>query len=265
MKDKFSNQSGQAFMELTIMLLILAAMILAVIMLSGLEISSNNMLLSARYNAQLRSQEQNTAVLSRADELNTWSYPQLDLRKSYIHPEQSKTWGNPGSWNRVLYKKRNTSYKLEVTGDGTISIPFSYQGFSNVNREELTLSPAKDAMISGQYSDGNLVQNITGILKNHERYRDGEWRKLSSFDDSLQNDFSARTGSNAFNAAGLISETGSTPSAPATINNKHQAGPHSASNAASIMYETFHDLFKVRLNDLKLSEFETNKVYLPIH
>lgn len=265
MKNNFLNQSGQAFMELTIMLLILAAMILAVIMLSGLEISSNNMLLSARYNALQESKNQSAVVLSRDEELSDWNYTKLDLRKSYINPERPKSWGNSGSWNRVLYKKGNSSYRLEVKGDGTINIPFSYRGFSSINKQEMTLSPAKDAIISEQYSNSNLLQNVTSILKNHERYRDGGWRKLSDFDSSLQNDFSDSTGMNAFNAAGLISATGSTSSAPATINSKHQTGRFSASNAAEIMYKTFHDLFGIRLNDHCLCEFETNKVYLPIH
>ena len=52
-KRTVKHESGQAIMELTIMLVILSGMILAVVMISGIEISNNTMLLSARNNAQI--------------------------------------------------------------------------------------------------------------------------------------------------------------------------------------------------------------------
>jgi hypothetical protein len=257
MKNNFSNQSGQAFMELTIMLLILTAMMLAIVLLSGLEISSNNMLLSARQNALNLSRAQGAEILSRENELNYWSYMKLDLRKSYIHPEKQGSFGG----STTMYK----DMKLHASGDGTINIPFSYQGFSSSNNDTQTLSPTRESMTSGQYSNNDLMQNITNILTNRERYNDGDWRKLSDFDSALKHDFSDTTGINAFNAAGLISATGSTSSVPATINAKHQAGSHSAGNASDVMYKSFHDLFGIKLNDHCLCEFETNKVYMPVH
>ncbi len=257
MKKKFHSESGQAFMELTVMLLILTAMMLAVIMLSGLEISSNNMLLSARQNALELSKTQGAEKLSRENELSDWSYPELDLRRSYIHPERQGSFGG----STTLYK----NMKLRAKGDGTINIPFSYQGFSSSNKDTQTLSPARESMTSGQYSKNDLIQNITNILTNRERYNDGDWRKLSDFDSALKHDFVDTTGINAFNAAGLIYATGSTSSVPATINRKHQAGPHSAGNASDVMYKSFHDLFGIRLNEHCLCEFETNKVYMPVH
>lgn len=256
--NKFHSESGQAFMELTVMLLILTAMILAVVLLSGLEISSNNMLLSARQNALNLSKAQGAEILSRENELGDWTYMKLDLRKSYIHPEKQGSFGG----STTMYK----NMKLHASGDGTINIPFSYQGFSSSNNDTQTLSPARESMTSGQYSKNDLIQNITNILTNRERYNDGDWRKLSDFDSALKHDFSDTTGINAFNAAGLISATGSTSSVPATIDAKHQAaGSHSAGNASDIMYKSFHDLFGIKLNDHCLCEFETNKVYMPVH
>ena len=52
-----NSESGQAMMELTIMLLILTGMILAVVMLSGVEMRSNTLLLSARSNAHRTARE----------------------------------------------------------------------------------------------------------------------------------------------------------------------------------------------------------------
>ena len=256
MKRSFTAESGQAFMELTIMLLILTAMILAIVLLSGLEISSNATLLSARKNTFNASMVKNAVTTHHVNELSSWFYPVVDLKKSYIHPERQGSFGG----SRKLYK----NMRLYASGDGTLRIPFSYQGTSGSNSSTQTLSYAEDAITSARYTNNNLSYNITNILLNREQYKDREWRKLSNFDSSLQHDFSDSTGINAFNAAGLVSETGNPPANP-TVNAVHQAGQHSSANAANIMYKSFKDLFGIDLTAQCLCENETNKVYIPVH
>ena len=256
MMQKNLNESGQAFMELTVMLLILSAMMLAVIMLSGLEITSNSILLSARTNAQENSQDASFTAETRNNELRSWGYRSLDLTKSYIHS------GNQGSFGAgaapTLYKEPGRSgYKLSASNDGSINIPFSYQGTPINNTEEESLKNARYTMTSGYYTEP--------LSSPYETYANGEWRDLTLFDRNLNNDFSASVIPNAFDLANLVSADGNGSSRPVTINKKDQAGLHSAANAADIMYGTFKDLFGVDLTDIKLNSHETNHVYMPIH
>ena len=256
MTQKNLNESGQAFMELTVMLLILSAMMLAVIMLCGLEVTSNSILLSARTNAQEQSQDGSSGAEIRNNELRSWSYKTLHLTKSYIRP------GSQGSFGAgtapTLYKKPGGSaYKLRASNDGSINIPFSYQGTPVNNTEEESLKNARYTMTSGYYTEP--------LSSPYETYANGEWRDLTLFDRNLINDFSASVIPNAFDLANLVSADGNGSSRPVTIDKKDQAGSHSAENAADIMYGTFKDLFGVDLTDIKLKSHETNQVYMPIH
>ena len=243
-------------MELTIMLLILTAMMLAVIMLSGLEITSNSILLSARTNAQENSQDASFTAETRNNELRSWSYKTLHLTKSYIRP------GNQGSFGAgaapTLYKEQGRSaYKLSASNDGSINIPFSYQGTPVNNTEEESLKNARYTMTSGYYTEP--------LSSPYETYTNGEWRDLTLFDRNLKHDFSNALNSNAFNLASLVQASGDGSSAPATINRKDQYGPKSAENAADIMYRTFRDMFGVDITENKLTEHDTNQVFMPQH
>ena len=251
MNKNFTSQSGQAFMELTVMLLILAAMMLAVIMLNGLEISSNTILLSARTNAQEQSQSANPYIENRSDELESWSNSTLDLAKSYIHPEQRGSLGG----STKIYK--NTQMRVRSTN--TFYIPFSYQGRYIYNSAEGSLQESRAALTSPLYTE-------TNVNNHYDSYEQGGWRLLSDFDRNLHNDFSSNLTPFAFNLAGLVQSSAKQSSyLPVTVNSKDQAGPHSSQDAAHIMYGTFRDLFGVDLTANKLTEHKTNKVFMPQH
>lgn len=244
------HESGQAFMELTIMLLILTAMILAVVIISGLEITSNTMLLSARNNAQKSSRDGSTMHSVKADEIYNWSYTNLNLTDSYIHPERKGSFGN----SVTLLKYQGKRYRLRSRGDGTLQIPFSYQGSSSINSGEISLKNANFAVTSAFYTRPQT----------HDYEKFTNWKPLSGFDSSLQHDYTenVRDG-NAFNAAKLVVAEGDTSERPATLSPGAQAGEFSRGNAMSVMYRSFRDIFGVDLNDIKLRSHETNRVYMP--
>lgn len=236
-------------MELTIMLLILTAMMLAVIMLSGLELTSNRILLSARTNAQELSQEPSSPTVNRDDELRSWHSSILDLTKSYIRPEERYSFGK----SQTIQK--GTS--IRTRGDGSFNIPFAYQSSSTSNSGEFTLQNARYSMTASEYSTIRLTL--------YDQYRLSGWRELSYFDRNLKHDCSNALNSNAFNLASLVQASGDGSSAPATINRKDQYGPKSAENAADIMYRTFRDMFGVDITENKLTEHDTNQVFMPQH
>ncbi len=237
-------------MELTIMLMILSGMILAVVMISGIEMSSNTMLLSARNQAQLNARGTDPQNSSRSVEIGDWHYTKLDLTRN----SKGESSGDFGSSVTLMQTNRNT-YKLK-SRDGVMQIPFSYQATSSGNGEVNTLNDATGKMTSNRYSRPSV--NLTT-----ERYN---WQQLNDFDTSFQHDFAERVrDGNAFNAANLVSGTGSTSSGAATVNRKYQAeGRVSADNAASIMYQTFNNIFGVNISNIKMQDHPTNTVYLPV-
>ena len=223
------------------MLLILSGMILAVVIVSGIEISSNSMLLSARKNAQFKAKSADPISTEQNSEIGDWSYSKLDL-------------GLSRSRNEELMHTDRKVYKLEARGR-VIQIPFSYQARKNGNSDVFTLDN-----VSGKLN--SRYDSNSGIFL-QEGY---SWRKLNNFDSAFKHDFSdaVRSG-NAFNAANMVRGYGSTGSTSATINDKDQAeGESSAENAAEIMYKSFEDIFGINLNNIKMREHPTNTVYLPI-
>lgn len=237
-------------MELTVMLLILTAMMLAVIMLSGLELTSNRILLSARTNAQELSQEQSSPIAKRDEELHSWHSSVLDLTKSYIHPENEIKFGHS--------QKIHKNTRIRSREDGSFIIPFAYQSTSTSNSGEQTLQNASYSMTAPEYSTIRLTLF-------YDQYRLSGWRDLTYFDRNMQHDFSNALNSNAFNLASLVQASGDGSSTPATINRKDQYGPRSAQNAADVMYKTFRDMFGIDLTENKLVDHDTNQVFLPLH
>lgn len=232
------------------MLLILTGMMIAIIILSGLELTSNRIFLSARTNAQERSQDSTAQTDYRDNELHSWSSSVLDLTKSYIDPASH---GSFGSSTPPVYKKT----QIRTRDTGSLNIPFSYQSSSTANAGEHTLQNANYAMTGERYSQIRLHL--------YDQYRLSGWRELSSFDRNLKHDFSNAITSNAFNIASLVQASGDMSSASATLNYKDQYGPHSSSNAVGIMYGTFRDIFGVDITENKLSDHATNQVFMPQH
>ena len=234
-------------MELTVMLLILTGMILAVVMLSGIEMRSNTLLLSARNNAQKAARNADGGM-EYSEEYSTWYYPSLRLNKAYV--------GNAGSFGSsvTLFKKGQKSYRMRSRNTGSLQIPFSYQGSIRHGASTPAIANASYAMTSADYSrTGN---------SNYETYL--RWRDINAFDNSFVHDFSGDLRlMNAFHAARLVGRDGDGNDTPATINRNDQAGVHSARDASDVMYRTFSRLFGIDITDLKLRKHETNKVYLP--
>lgn len=236
-------------MELTIMLLILSAMMIAVIMLSGLEISSNNILLKARTEAQRSSLADDATPVLRERELRSWNYQRLNFEKP------GKQFG--GTVPKPLLKKGNSQYRMRVSTSGSLYIPFSYQNSQIINTDADTLQSATTGMTSMLYTQPRLSL--------YDQYMLGEWRELSGFDTGLKGDFTRNITSNAFNIANLVMATDSSSSAPVTINKRDQATPRSSDNAAGQMFCTFREMFGVDLNKLNFNDNDTNKVYMPVH
>ena len=246
---KNNRESGQAMMELTIMLLILSGMILAVVMISGIEISSNNMLLSARNNAQAAARGTDPRSSEKESEYGNWKYTELDLTKD-AHGVSHGSFGG----SVTLLKDGGKSYQLTSRG-GVLQIPFSYQSESSTNGGVNTLDDVTGKMTSSQYTRPQLTL--------YERY--SRWKGLQEFDSSFQHDFAetVRAG-NAFNAARMVHAVGDGSNGAATINHKHQRGRSSADNAASVMYSTFNRIFGVSISNIKMKDHPTNTVYLPV-
>lgn len=249
-KRTVKYESGQAIMELTIMLVILSGMILAVVMISGIEISNNTMLLSARNNAQIAARSTDPRSSEKESEYGNWKYTELDLTKD-VH---GVSHGNFGG-SVTLLKSGGKTYKLS-SRDGVLQIPFSYQSQSSGNTGANTLDNVTGQMTSSMYSRRRISL--------FDRY--SGWKHLQDFDSEFKNDFAetVRAG-NAFNAARLVHAQGSTGNGAATINSKHQsAGRVSVDNAASVMYSTFNRIFNVNISNIKMKEHPTNTVYLPV-
>lgn len=237
--------------ELTIMLLILAGMMLAVVMISGIEMRSNTLLLSARNNAQIAARSgDGSAGYETSDEYTNWYYPALRLTKSYINEKN----GSFGS-SVMLLRSPKKNYRMRSRNAGSLQIPFSYQGDANKDAASGAISDASNALESATYSrqDGS---------DGKEAY--SKWRTLTEIDTSFQHDYSGNVRSmNAFSAAKLVSADGDGGSTPATINRSDQAGTHSVNDAVSVMYKTFSRLFGIDINDMKMQSHETNRVYMP--
>ena len=245
------RESGQAMMELTIMLLILSGMILAVVMLSGIEITGNATLLSARYNAQEKANDPNTIKAEKEHEISDWRYTTLNLTRSYINPDKKGSFGN----SETLVKYNNRRYYIYSRGNGNVQIPFTYQHRSNANMEQNTLATATFGMTSELFTKP----------QEHEYEKYSKWKRMQEMDTSFIHDFSEniRTG-NAFNTANLVAgECTECNCAPATIDCCAQAGPHSSDDAADVMYSTFSKLFGVKLRAIDLKSNESNRVYIP--
>ena len=235
------HESGQAMMELTIMLLILAGMILAVVMISGIEISSNDMLLSARHNAQKHARSTMPQHSQKDNEIGGWRYLQLNLFSK-----------NSGS--QTLFVDRGKRYQIS-SSNRTLQIPFAYQSSLWTSEQANAMDGVHNKMTSSDYSKREITLG--------DQY--SRWKTLQGFDPAFQNDFAESLyDGNAFNAAHLVEGLGDTSSKAATINRRHQAaGRVSREDAADIMYDTFRRTFGVRIDDIKMRENETNKVYMP--
>ena len=74
MRKRGAKESGQATVELAVMLLAVTAMLLGVVILSGVMTADNRQLLEAKLSAELRAGNADTPAWRSENELGFWSY-----------------------------------------------------------------------------------------------------------------------------------------------------------------------------------------------
>lgn len=239
------------------MLIGIAAMILGVIVIFGIENSSNTVLLNARYEAHKASQQQETPL--REQEIETWHDVTLELEENRISPHPSTSSTNTAK----LFSERGRNYILSANKkmlSKNLIIPFALTSSMQQNSARNTVLPMIPGMDSALYSKNDGI-NVT---HNYERY--SYWRTLETYNANFKHDFFHNTaGNNAFYAAQLVRGNASVSGAPSTINASHQRGPlNSSTQAAEIMYDSFNKLFGVRIKSSSIKDHPGNQVYMPI-
>ena len=233
----FNSQSGQATMEFVAMLIGFIALILGIIFVSGLSLSSNKMLMSARNNAERLARHSNYDAAAQGLEYQYWTKTKVKL-----------------------YDNKSS-----------IDIPFGLN--DEVTRKDYnSIIDSKNALANPVYS-GDESLEIKNESKSTKYYDYKGWVGPNEFSPLsnktvLNNDFfEAVTTSNALDAARLIrGEHDNDIALISTINSKHQqdASFNKSSNAAQALYDTFEKLVGVRLSKKKLDNSRTNRVYMPI-
>ena len=231
-----NSQSGQATMEFVAILIGFVALMLGIIFVSGLSLSSNKMLMSARNNAERLARHSNYDAAAQGLEYLNW-----------------------------------TKTKVKLYDNKSIDIPFGLN--DEITRKDYnSIFDSKDALTNSLYS-GDESLEIKKELKSTKYYDYKDWvgpNKFSPLSNNtvLNNDFfDAVTTSNALEAARLIQgEHDNDIALISTINSKHQqdASFNKSSNAAQALYDTFEKLVGVRLSKKKLDNSRTNRVYMPI-
>ena len=253
-----SCESGQAFIELTVMLIGITAMILGVIIIFGIENSSNTVLLDARFEAHKAARQSEMPL--REEEIDTWQESTLELAENRISPNPSVS----SSTNTAkLFSERGRTYILTANKKmltKNLIIPFSLTASMQKNSSNNSVLPMTQGMDSALYSKNDGL-NVT---HNYERY--GYWRSMEVYNANFRHDFFHDiSGNNAFYAARLVKGSASTGGAAATINASHQHGPlNSSSDAAEIMYNSFNKLFGIRIKNSTIKDNPGNQVYMPI-
>ena len=248
--------------ELTVMLLALAAMMLGIIVLGGIEITGNKLLLSARHNAQKTAVEQRGSSSSTVSgpEYLSWNYTTLDLKKKYRNPSgsASQTSGAEISGSTHIFRNKR-EYYMSANRDAFESglrIPFTLGGSSYHNSAINTLDTSQHGFSSPLYS--------AKYDERGEQYT--SWKPLYDFSNNgFNSDFVSNPGgNNALEAANLLSASGTTGDTPATLNRYDQTGAYSADNALYVMYDSFGKFFGTKINKIRLSEAPSNQVYMPV-
>lgn len=247
MMKNIRNQSGQAMMELTVMLLAISAMIIAMIILSGVQLSSNSFLLDARFEAMKNARSETASNIS-GNEYRSWNYATLDLSDSRI-----QSGFNPSGESETTLFESRKKYKFHGNRallKSNLKIPFSIRSTS-ISTGNNTTAPAYGGAREQQYSEGALYKS--------EGWRHGffQGRDNVDFTETISSQ-------NALDAANLIKGRSSDGNNVATMNSSHQSGNlNSSQTAATSMYNTFFHLFGIRINRISLAGDETNLVYFP--
>jgi len=258
---KRNRESGQAMLELTIMLLAFAAMILGLVVLGGIEITGNKLLLSARRNAQEMAVNKrgNTVSTVSGAEYVSWNFALLDLKKKYRDQSgsSSQSTGALSAGSAHIFRNKRDYYisaNREAFKEG-LRIPFTLGGSSYHNSENNSLNNSGSGFSSPLYSE-----------KYDERGEEYIWKPLYDFSNNgFKSDFVSNSGgNNALDAANLLSASGTTGNSPATLNRYDQTGAYSADDALYVMYDTFRKLFGIKINKIRLSEAPSNQVYMPV-
>lgn len=229
----FDSQCGQATMEFVSMLIGLIALILGIIFVSGLSLSSNKMLMSARNNAEKLSRYSSFNVGARGSEYGSWTRPKIDLYND----------------NNALSIPFSLSDKVSHIGDNSITNSF-------------------DALDNSQFSVDRSIDPNDKNSVSTKLYQYNHWIGPNKFNNALNNDFfNTATTSNARDAARLVQGKHDNNIALVDILSSHDqqnASFNKSSNAAQALYDTFENLVGVRLNKKKLDNSITNRVYMPI-
>ena len=233
----FNSQCGQATLEFVCMLIGFVIVVLAILLVTGLNLTMNQTLLSARNNAER---------LARHSD-----YGGAALGQEY------------GSWSRTMAEAK--PYVKKVF-DSEVVIPFGLNDKVSYIGEN-TLNTSLEALNNPTYSvDRSLVENNpNAVSSKHYQY---QWKNPNNFSSQFNNDFyTFATTLNAKEAAHLVTgkaddDIGFIP----TISHRHQqeASRNRDPKAAQAIYDTFYMLTGVRFNKQKFENSESLKVYMPI-
>ena len=227
------NQRGQATFEFVAMLIGFVALILGIIFVTGISLSSNKMLISARNNAEKLSRYSDYEVGAKGSEYGSWTREKINL----------------------------------YNDNSSIEIPFSLADRVTYKGEN-SISNTLDTLNNPQYSvDKSLdPNNPNSVSTKYYQYKN--WVGPDRFSSSLNNNFFNTTiNSNARDAARLIKgEHNNDIPLVAIIDSQDQqnASFNKSSNAAQALYDAFEKLVGVRLNKKKIENSITNRVYMPI-
>lgn len=250
-----NRESGQAIIELTIMLVAITTVILGLVFLSGYEITNNQLLLEARNRAQLAAKNAPKDV-ETGNEFYSWNYPAVNLNKSYIYRSGKSGNHTDTTGKETLFRIGNQNIRFSrVQEFSTPTIPFA--------------SGSSPVRIGTQNSVNKVYISFNDTSKsslegNYEHYH--HWRKLDDFDNIwFEHDFSQiGIRENSLDVAALVARSPVGKSTPATLSSREQAkGRHSKSNALSVIYDTFSRWFGIKPEEIKLDESISNRVYMP--
>ena len=226
MYGRRSEQSGQATMELAVLLIAFTAMILGIIFVGGLGIARNEALLEAKAAAEVSSRTAAASVQTGGNEYLGWSYTSLDLY-----------------------------------GDGSSSIPFTAGDV--VQRGGInSLGVATDEL---HRADRSVPVDIyvDDVLYTYDYvFMDLEALNSSLFDHDFVT--ALRGGTNAFDAAALdFAAPGSRPPVALLDSRDQQGAKNSAVDAYSKMFESFTGWFGVSFDSFSITDDVSGRVAMP--
>ena len=223
----FGADSGQATMELAVLLIAFTAMILGIVFIGGVGIARNEALLDAKVAAEVVSRSTGAAATMSGSEYENWSYTALDL------------YGDGGG--SIPFSALDRARR----GDGN-SIGRSADEFHLASRSEPGERIA-DGMIFTYDYEFKSLENFDASLFEHD------------FATGL------RGGGNALDAAELVSSVSSERNPVALIDSRNQRGSkNSAADAASMLHRSFTTWFGVRFDRFSTAADVSSRVAMPL-